>query len=166
MLTFLEVGFGGNLVQGFRAYAWRAVPSFPQIALCFPSFALRPQPFNSYFLFSTFLSLSYPMYLALYLSFLSLLWLPCISQSSDIEHRTYSFQSSRHWNALRVEGGGHLLYVSVTHILCNCSHSSSWQVNWNREGGQLRIADMRICHLTLIEMLIRRKRWKMLHRLT
>ena len=45
MLTFLEVGFGGNLVQGFRVYAWRAVPSFPQIALCFPSLALRPQPF-------------------------------------------------------------------------------------------------------------------------
>ena len=43
-MTFLEVGFGGNLVQGFRAYAWRAVPSFPQITLCFPSFALRPQP--------------------------------------------------------------------------------------------------------------------------
>ena len=27
-------------------YAWRAVPSFPQIALCFPSLALRPQPFQ------------------------------------------------------------------------------------------------------------------------
>ena len=39
------MGFGGNLVQGFRAYAWRAVPSFPKIALCFPSLALRPQPF-------------------------------------------------------------------------------------------------------------------------
>ena len=46
MLTFLEVGFGGNLVQGFRVYAWRAVPSFPQIALCFPSFALWPQPLD------------------------------------------------------------------------------------------------------------------------
>ena len=46
VLTFLGVGFGGNLVQGFRIYAWRAVPSFPQIALCLPSFALRPQPFN------------------------------------------------------------------------------------------------------------------------
>ena len=45
MLSFLEVEFGGNLVQGFRVYAWRAVPSFPQIALYFPSFALRPQPF-------------------------------------------------------------------------------------------------------------------------
>ena len=45
MLTFLEVGFAANLVQGFRVYAWRAVPSFPQIALCFPSFALWPQPF-------------------------------------------------------------------------------------------------------------------------
>ena len=44
MLTFLEVGFAANLVQGFRAYASRAVLSFPQIALCFPSFALRPQP--------------------------------------------------------------------------------------------------------------------------
>ena len=39
------MGFGGHLVQGFRVYAWRAVPSFPQIALCFPSLALRPQPF-------------------------------------------------------------------------------------------------------------------------
>ena len=29
-----------------RLYAWRAVPSFPQIALCFPSLALRPQPFG------------------------------------------------------------------------------------------------------------------------
>ena len=44
MLTFLEVGFGGNLVQGFRAYAWRAVPSFPQIALWGPSFTFWPQP--------------------------------------------------------------------------------------------------------------------------
>ena len=44
MLTFLEVGFGGYLVQGLRVYALRAVPSFPQIALCFPSLALRPQP--------------------------------------------------------------------------------------------------------------------------
>ena len=47
MLTFLEVGFGGNLVQGFRAYAWRAVPSFPQIALLGPSLAFWPQPFQS-----------------------------------------------------------------------------------------------------------------------
>ena len=46
MLTFLEVGFGGNLVHGFRAYAWRAVPSFPQIALWGPSFTLWPQPFK------------------------------------------------------------------------------------------------------------------------
>ena len=46
VLTFLEVGFGGNSVQGFRAYTWRAVPSFSQIALCFPSLALRPQPFQ------------------------------------------------------------------------------------------------------------------------
>ena len=45
MLTFLEVGFAANLVQGFRAYAWRAVPSLLQIALCFPSLALWPQPF-------------------------------------------------------------------------------------------------------------------------
>ena len=42
----VEVGFGGNLVQGFRVYAWRAVPSFPQIALWVPSLALRPQPFE------------------------------------------------------------------------------------------------------------------------
>ena len=47
MLTFLEVGFGGNLVQGFRVNAWRAVPSFPQIA-SFPSFALRPQPLSDF----------------------------------------------------------------------------------------------------------------------
>ena len=39
------MGFGGNLVQGFRAYAWRAVPSFPQIALWSPSLAFWPQPF-------------------------------------------------------------------------------------------------------------------------
>ena len=38
------MGFGGNLVQGFRAYAWRAVPSFPQIALWGLSFTLWPQP--------------------------------------------------------------------------------------------------------------------------
>ena len=43
--TFLEVGLGGNLVQGFRVYAWRAVPSFPQIALWGPSLAFWPQPF-------------------------------------------------------------------------------------------------------------------------
>ena len=41
MLTFLEVG---NLVQGFRVYAWRAVLSLLQIALWDPSFALWPQP--------------------------------------------------------------------------------------------------------------------------
>ena len=33
-----------NLVQGFRIYPWIAVPSFPQILLCFFSLALRPQP--------------------------------------------------------------------------------------------------------------------------
>ena len=49
MLTFLEVGFGGNLVQGFRVYAWRAVPSFPQIALWCPSLAFWPQPFPFWF---------------------------------------------------------------------------------------------------------------------
>ena len=46
MLTFLEVGFGGNLVQWFGVYAWRAVPSFPQIAPWGPSFTLWPQPLN------------------------------------------------------------------------------------------------------------------------
>ena len=55
MLTFLEVGFGGNLVQGFRAYAWRAVPNFPQIALWGPSLAFWPQPFW-YNLVRTFVS--------------------------------------------------------------------------------------------------------------
>ena len=45
-MTFLEVGFGGNLVQGFRVYAWRAVPNLLQIALWVPSFALWPQPFQ------------------------------------------------------------------------------------------------------------------------
>ena len=50
-----------------------------------------------------YLSLSYPMYLSLYLSFLSLLWLPCISQSCDIAlHRNYSFSSSSHQNASRM----------------------------------------------------------------
>ena len=44
MLTFLEEGFAANLVQGFRVYAWRAVPSLLQIALWDPSFALWPQP--------------------------------------------------------------------------------------------------------------------------
>ena len=38
------MGFGGNLVQGFRVYAWRAVPSLLQIALWVPSLALWPQP--------------------------------------------------------------------------------------------------------------------------
>ena len=38
------MGFGGNLVQGFRVYAWRAVPCLLQIALWVPSFALWPQP--------------------------------------------------------------------------------------------------------------------------
>ena len=47
MLTFLEVGFGGNLVQGFRVYAWRAVPSFPQIALCALEMQSDPSPLES-----------------------------------------------------------------------------------------------------------------------
>ena len=48
------------------------------------------------------LSLSYPMYLSFYLSFLSLLWLPWISQSCDItRYRTYSLG---HQNASRVAG--------------------------------------------------------------
>ena len=44
MLTFLEVGFAANLVQGFRVYAWRAVPSFPQIALCALEMQSDPSP--------------------------------------------------------------------------------------------------------------------------
>ena len=40
------MGFGGNLVQGFRIYPWIAVPNFPQILLCFFSLALWPQPFE------------------------------------------------------------------------------------------------------------------------
>ena len=40
------MGFGGNLVQELRVYAWRAVPSFPQIALWGPSLAFWPQPFE------------------------------------------------------------------------------------------------------------------------
>ena len=45
----------------------------------------------------------FPMYMSLYLSFLSLLWLPCISQSCDIAlHRNYSFSSSSHQNASRM----------------------------------------------------------------
>ena len=47
MLTFLEVRFGGNLVQGFRVYAWRAVPSFPQITLCALEMQSDPSPLNS-----------------------------------------------------------------------------------------------------------------------
>ena len=43
------MGFGGNLVQGFRAYAWRAVPSFPQITLWGPSLAFWPQPFKLWY---------------------------------------------------------------------------------------------------------------------
>ena len=39
MLTFLDVGFGGNMVQGFRLYDWWAMPSFLVIAL----FALEMQ---------------------------------------------------------------------------------------------------------------------------
>ena len=35
---------GGNLVQGFRVYAWRAVPSFPQIALCALEMQSDPSP--------------------------------------------------------------------------------------------------------------------------
>ena len=38
VLTFLLVGFGGNLVQGFRVCTWRAVPSFPQIELRYSLF--------------------------------------------------------------------------------------------------------------------------------
>ena len=38
LLTFLLVGFGGNLVQGFRVCTWRAVPSFPQIVLRYSLF--------------------------------------------------------------------------------------------------------------------------------
>ena len=40
VLTFLLVGFGGNLVQGFRVYPWTAVQSFPQIVLCFSLFLM------------------------------------------------------------------------------------------------------------------------------
>ena len=40
VLTFVLVGFGGNLVQGFRVYPWTAVQSFPQIVLCFSLFLM------------------------------------------------------------------------------------------------------------------------------
>ena len=44
VLTFLEVGFGGNLVEGFRVYALKAVPSFPQIAQCALEMQSDPSP--------------------------------------------------------------------------------------------------------------------------
>ena len=44
MLTFLEVGYGGNFLQGFRANARRAVPNFPQIALCALEMQSDPSP--------------------------------------------------------------------------------------------------------------------------
>jgi len=40
VLTIVLVGFGGNLVQGFRVYPWTAVQSFPQIVLCFSLFLM------------------------------------------------------------------------------------------------------------------------------
>ena len=40
VLTFVLVGFGGNLVQGFRVYPWTTVPSFPQIVLWFSLFLM------------------------------------------------------------------------------------------------------------------------------
>ena len=40
LLTFVLVGFGGNLVQGFRVYPWTTVPSFPQIVLWFSLFLM------------------------------------------------------------------------------------------------------------------------------
>ena len=42
------MGFAANLVQGLRVCAWGAVPSLLQIALCFPSLALWPQPFKTF----------------------------------------------------------------------------------------------------------------------
>ena len=63
----------------------------------------------------------FPMYLSLCLSFLSLLWLPCISQSCDIaRHRqiTYSFSSKIQQDASRGEGGEEYPpFVSVTPII-------------------------------------------------
>ena len=38
VLTLVLVGFGGNLVQGFRVYPWTTVPSFPHIVLWFSMF--------------------------------------------------------------------------------------------------------------------------------
>ena len=42
------MGFGGNLVQGFRVYARRAVPSFPQTALCALEMQPGPSPYIVY----------------------------------------------------------------------------------------------------------------------
>ena len=46
VLTFVLVGFGGNLVQGFRVYPCTSVPSFPHIPLYFFRVAIRPQPLS------------------------------------------------------------------------------------------------------------------------
>ena len=55
-VDFSRSGIWGKLGKGVQGICLkscakfppnrRAVPSFPQIALCFPSFTLRPQPFD------------------------------------------------------------------------------------------------------------------------
>ena len=73
---------------------------------------------NSYsfildFLIFACLSLVYLMYLSVYLSFLSLLWLPCVYQSCDFAwHTTYSYSSFRHKNTSRWGGGPFGLSIS------------------------------------------------------
>ena len=66
-----------------------------------------------------------PMYLPLYFSFLSLIWLPCISQSYDIaRHRTYSLSRPRRQNASKIPWVGvgvHFPYVSkIRELGANC----------------------------------------------
>ena len=100
MLTFLEVGFGGNLVQGFRVYAWRAVPSLLQIALWVPSFALWPQPFGCP------LSMASTWSCQLSLGSIQRSWVFCWSSiaSKSLSFSCQGFQGPRrNWKACMVE---------------------------------------------------------------
>ena len=44
-VNFSRSGIWGNLVQGFRVYVWRDVPSFPQITKCALEMQSDPSPF-------------------------------------------------------------------------------------------------------------------------
>ena len=96
------MGFGGNLVQGFRVYAWRAVPRFPQIALCFPSLALRPQPFGR--------SVGWKMFSCLQRATPHFRWSGSrLSPASQILclqcTRQWGGQTWGQWSKLRMQGG-------------------------------------------------------------